>query len=197
VKTVQNKLARLREHNLIHTDGNIWTLDAGVCNDAEWMLELAERAREATSRSAANQALNNCWELFSRVTGPAYAGGAEASPWAWVDERDDQLGGPTPSERATTTLLDAVRVAVETWDTLATSGLDDLKQPTVLVQILLRLQRALGLAEPWPLFQAAVTVAERSGSSSVRQQIATRLAQVVHDADLDPPETLVAQVVGS
>ena len=50
VKTIQNKLGRLRELQLVHSDGNIWTLDAGVCSDAEWMLDLANSARDATSR---------------------------------------------------------------------------------------------------------------------------------------------------
>ena len=101
VKTIQNKLGRLRELQLVHSDGNIWTLDAGVCSDAEWMLDLANSARDATSRETANRALNECWELLTRVTGPAYAAGGGSPLWGWVDERDEDFGGATAVEQAT------------------------------------------------------------------------------------------------
>jgi hypothetical protein len=196
VKTIQNKLGRLRELRLVHSDGNIWTLDAGVCSDAEWMLDLAHSARDTTSRATANRALNECWELLTRVTGPAYAAGGGSSLWGWVDERDEDLGGATAVEQATSTLFHASVLAVETWDTLAATNTDDLISADRLVDMLMRVESTLRVVEPWPLFEAAALAAARTGLASTRQRLATRLAQLVHDSDLDPPDALVAQVIG-
>ena len=195
-KTIQNKLGRLRELNLVHSDGNTWTLDAGVCSDADWMCDLAEHARDATSREAANRALNECWELLTRATGPAYANGGGSPLWGWVGERDQDLGGATAIEQATDALFHAARVAVETWDALAVDGVEDLISPDKLVDILLRLESTLHAVEPWPLFEVAAVAAGRTGLASTRQKLATRLAQLVHDSDLEPPDELVAQVIG-
>jgi hypothetical protein len=196
VKTIQNKLGRLRELRLVHSDGNIWTLDAGVCSDAEWMLDLAHGARDATSRETAHRALNECWELLTRVTGSAYAAGGGSSLWGWVDERDEDFGGATAVEQATSTLFHAIGLAVETWDTLAATGTDDLTSADRLVDMLMRVEATLRVVEPWPLFEAAAVAAARTGLASTRQKLATRLAQLVHDSDLDPPDELVAQVIG-
>jgi LysM domain len=196
VKTIQNKLGRLRELRLVHSDGSIWTLDAGVCSDAEWMLDLAHSARDAISRDIASRALSECWELLTRVTGPAYAAGGGSSLWGWVDERDEDFGGATAVEQATSTLFDAVGLAVETWDMLAATGMDDLFSADRLVDMLMRVEATLRVIEPWPLFEAAALAAGRTGLASTRQKLATRLAQLVHDSDLDPPDELVAQVIG-
>jgi len=196
VKTIQNKLGRLRELRLVHSDGNTWTLDAGVCSDADWLLELANTARDATSRELANRALSECWELLTRVTGPAYAAGGGSPLWSWVDERDEDFGGATATEQATSTLFHGIGLAVETWDKLAAGGTDDLMSADKLVDVLLRVESTLRVVEPWPLFQAAASAAHRTGLASTRQKLATRLAQLVHDSHLDPPAALVAQVIG-
>ena len=62
--------------------------------------------------------------------------------------------------------------------------------------MLMRVESTLRVVEPWPLFEAAALAADRTGLASTRQKLATRLAQLVHDSDLDPPEALVAQVIG-
>jgi hypothetical protein len=85
---------------------------------------------------------------------------------------------------------------VQTWDALAATGLDDLIAPDRLVDILLRLESTLHAVEPWSLFEMAALAAHRTGLASTRQKLATRLAQLVHDSDLQPPDELVAQVIG-
>ncbi len=176
---------------ILHSDREIWTIDSGVCSDVDWMNDLAIAAREATSRQQTKRVLAECWELFERVTGPAYAGGGESKQWNWVHDRID---GTSPADNATRALVEAVTIAVECWDKLATETIEDLRSPASVVQILLRLERAISLAEPWALLSAAAKVARRAPESA-RQQIAMRLAQLAHDRSMEVPVGLVAEVV--
>jgi len=193
-KTVRTHAAALFAATppILHSDREIWTLDSGVCSDVDWMNDLANAAREATSRQQATRVLAECWELFERVTGPAYAGGGEAKQWNWVQDRTD---GTSPVDNATRALIEAVTIAAECWDKLAIETIDDLRSPASVVQILLRLERAVGLAEPWALLSAAAKIARRAPESA-RQQIAMRLAQFAHDESMAVPDGLVAEVVG-
>jgi hypothetical protein len=196
VKTIQNKLSRIRELQLVHSDGNVWRIDAGVCSDVDWLLSLADAASTASCRGEATRALGECWELLSRVTGPAYAAGGGSSLWSWIDERDADFGGATAAEQATATLFKAVNLAVATWDGLADDGTDDLVSAERLVDILLRVESSIRSIEPWPLFEAAGHAVARTGAPAIRQKLTTRLAQFVHDTDVEPPERLVNLVTG-
>jgi hypothetical protein len=71
---------------------------------------------------------------------------------------DDVFVAIDPAEMAIGMLIESVTIAAESWHQLAEAGQSDLRSPSSVVQIILRLERAIGLAAPWPLFEAALRV---------------------------------------